>query len=65
MDHRRTILDICDKVGIGYGTYQAIITEELGMHRTIAEFVPKLLTYYQKQERIDICKLERRSDYRR
>lgn len=35
---RRTILDICNKVGIGYGTCQRIITEEFCMHRIVAKF---------------------------
>jgi hypothetical protein len=33
-DRRRTIHDITEEVGIGYGTCQRVLTEELGMHRT-------------------------------
>ena len=36
-DRRRTIHDIAEEVGIGYGTCQRILTEELGMHRVAAK----------------------------
>jgi hypothetical protein len=35
-DRRRTIQDIADEVGIGYGTCQRVLTEELDMHRVAA-----------------------------
>jgi hypothetical protein len=31
-DRRRTIRDIAEEVGIGYGTCQRVLTKELGMH---------------------------------
>jgi len=54
-DRRRTIHDIAEKVGIGYGTCQRILTEELGMHRDAAKFVPRILTTDQKQLRVNVC----------
>lgn len=54
-DRRRTIREICDMVGIGYGICQAILTENLNMHRIAAKFVPRLLTFDQKQRRLDVC----------
>jgi len=38
-----TIHDIAEEVGIGYGTCQQILTEELGMHHVAAKFVPRIL----------------------
>ena len=54
-DRRRTIHDIAEEVGIGYGTCQRVVTEELGMHRMAAKFVPRILTADQKQQRVNIC----------
>jgi len=42
-------------VGIGYGTCQQVLLEELGMHRVAAKFVPRILTDDQKQQRANIC----------
>jgi hypothetical protein len=47
-DRRLTIHDIAEDVGIGYGTCQRVLTEELGMHRDEATFVPRILTADQK-----------------
>ena len=54
-DRRRTIQDIAEEVGISYGTCQRVLTEELGMHRVTAKFVPRILTAEQKQLRVNIC----------
>jgi hypothetical protein len=35
-DRRRTIHDIAEEVGIGYGTCQQVLTKEMGMHRVAA-----------------------------
>jgi len=48
-DRRRTIHDIAEEVRIGYGTCQQVLTEEVGMHRVAAKFVPRILTADQKQ----------------
>jgi len=54
-DRRLTIHDIAEELGIGYGTCQRVLTEELGMHRVAAKFVPRILTADQKQQHINIC----------
>ena len=54
-DRRRTIHDLCAEVGIGYGSCQRILTEQLNMHRIAAKFVPKVLTQDQKDSRVAIC----------
>ena len=54
-DRRLTIRDIAEEMGVGYGTYQQVLTEELGMHRVAAKFVPRILTANQKQQRVNIC----------
>jgi hypothetical protein len=43
-DRRRTIHDIAEEVGIGYGTCLQVLTKELGMHSVAAKFVPRILT---------------------
>ena len=47
-DQRQTIRDIAEKVGVSYGTCQRVLTEELGMHRVAAKFMPRILTADQK-----------------
>jgi hypothetical protein len=54
-DRRRTIHDIIEEVEIGYGTCQPILTEEFGMNRVAAKFVPRILTADQKLQRINVC----------
>jgi hypothetical protein len=54
-NRRRTIHDIAEEVGIGYGTCQRVLTKEFGMHRVAAKFVPRILTADQKQQRVDVC----------
>jgi len=47
-DRRRTLHDLCAEVGIGYGSCQRILTEQLNMHRIAATFVPRVLTHDQE-----------------
>ena len=54
-DRRRTIHDLCAEGGIGYGSCQRILTEQLNMHRIAAKFVPRVLTQDQKDSRVAIC----------
>jgi hypothetical protein len=54
-DQRRTIQDLADEMGIGYGTCQWILTAELGMHHVAVKFVPRILTAGQKQQCVNIC----------
>jgi hypothetical protein len=39
-NRRRTIHELADTVWINYGVCQAILTENLNMHRISAKFVP-------------------------
>ena len=52
---RRTIHDLCAEVGIGYGSCQRILTEQLNMRRMAAKFVARVLTQDQKDSRVAIC----------
>ena len=55
-DRRWTIRDIAEEMEVGYGTYQRVLTEELGIHCVTAKFVPRILTADQKQQqRFNIC----------
>jgi len=51
-DRRRTICDIAEEVDVGYGTCQRVLTEELGMQRVAAKFVPRILTADKMQQRV-------------
>ena len=42
-------------VGIGYGTCQDILTDNLGLCYVAAKFVPRLLLFDQKQRHGDVC----------
>jgi hypothetical protein len=54
-DRRPSIHDIAEEVGIGYGTCQRLLTEEMCVHRVAAKFVSRVLTVDQKQQRVNIC----------
>ena len=54
-DRRRTIRDIAEEVHVGYGTCQHILTEEFGMQRFAAKFVPRILTADQMLQRVIVC----------
>ena len=51
-DRRITIREICDEVDISMGSCHSILTEDLGMKRVAAKFVPRLLTPEQKEFRV-------------
>jgi len=46
---------MAEEVGIGYGTCQRVLTEELGMNHVAAKFVLRILTADQKQQRVNVC----------
>jgi hypothetical protein len=54
-DHRQTIHELADTVGISYGVCQDILTENLNMGRIATKFVPRLLTNDRKQRRVNLC----------
>ena len=53
-NRRLTIREIAEELGVSYGTCQTIITEDLGMRRISAKFVPRLLTPDQKDTRLTL-----------
>ena len=55
-DRRITVHDIEESFDIGYGTAQEILTEDLGMRRVCARWVPRLLQPEQKRVRVQTCK---------
>ncbi|PNF37861.1 hypothetical protein B7P43_G07424 [Cryptotermes secundus] len=54
-DRRRTIEEIVELSGVTWSSVQRILTEDLGMKRVAAKFVPRLLTAEQKQGRVEAC----------
>ncbi|XP_077514203.1 histone-lysine N-methyltransferase SETMAR-like [Amblyomma americanum] len=53
-DHRVTIQEIVEKVGVSTFSAHSIITEDLAMKTVAAKFVLKLLTVQQKQLRVEL-----------
>ena len=43
-DHKQTIHDACEIVGLSYGTVQCLLVDNLNMRRISARFVPRLLS---------------------
>ena len=54
-DRRITIRKFADDVGISIGSCHAIFSNVLSMKRVAAKFVPKLLTFEQKQRRMEVA----------
>jgi AraC-like DNA-binding protein len=42
-NHRLTVKEVAEEVGISIGSCHTILTQDLGMHRVPAKFVPRLL----------------------
>ena len=56
-DRRQTIHDVCEIVGLSYGTVQRILADNLNMRRISARFVPGLLSDDdQKAHRVSVCR---------
>uniref|UniRef100_A0A8C4WUG0 Mos1 transposase HTH domain-containing protein n=1 Tax=Eptatretus burgeri TaxID=7764 RepID=A0A8C4WUG0_EPTBU len=63
-DRRLTVRMIAEELSINKDTVWSIITENLEMRKVCAKMVPKLLSEYQKQQRVTACKdiIERLED---
>jgi hypothetical protein len=55
-DRRQTIHDVCEIVGLSYGTVQRILADNLNIRRISVRFVPRLLSDDQKALCISICR---------
>jgi hypothetical protein len=47
-DRRLTVVEICQELGISYGSVQSIIKNGLQFRKTSARWVPRLLSDQQK-----------------
>ena len=54
-EHRLTLREIVEKVGISRGSVYSISTEDLCMWRMLAKFISKLLTEQQKEHCVEIA----------
>jgi len=43
-DHRYTIDELSEVTGVSWSSVQRILTQDLGMRRVAAKFIPRLLT---------------------
>jgi len=55
-DRGQTIHDVCEIVGLSYGTVQRILADNLNMRRSFARFVPRLLSDDQKALHVSVCR---------
>ena len=55
-DRRQTIHDVCEIVGLSYGTVKRILADNLNMRHISARFVPRLLSNDQKALRVSVCR---------
>jgi len=55
-DRRQTIHDICEIVGMSYGTVKRILANNLNMGRISARLVPRLLSDDQKAHHVSVCR---------
>ena len=55
-NRRITVREVAEDLNISIGSCHSIFTNDLGMRRVAAKFVPKLLNFDQEQHRINIAK---------
>jgi len=55
-DRRPTNHDVCEIVGLSYGTVQRILEDNLNVRRISARFVPRLLSDDPKALRVSVCR---------
>lgn len=55
-DRRVTVRHVSESLGIAIGTVHNIITEDLGMNKVSARWVPRMLTEHQKRNRKMVCR---------
>jgi len=55
-DCRQTIHDVCEIVGLSYGTVQHILVDNLNMRCISARFGPRLLSDDEKALRVSVCR---------
>jgi len=57
-DRRLTIRQIAETTDIQATTVYRIVSDDLGMKKVSARLVPRMLTDEQKQNRVDLCRLQ-------
>ena len=55
-DRRMTIQQIADISGISFGSVESIVHDHLGMNKVCARWVPRMLTWEMKQNRLKCSK---------
>ncbi|KAJ4430628.1 hypothetical protein ANN_19217 [Periplaneta americana] len=55
-DRRKTIHEVSEQTNLSWNTVQRMLTEDLHMGRVSAKFVPRLLTYDQRENRLRVCR---------
>jgi transposase len=66
-DRQLTVRETANDIGISDGSAHEILTDDLGMRRVAAKFVPKLLSCEQKELRLDVAQdmLECATDFQK
>ena len=55
-DRRQSIHDLCEVIGLSYGTVLRILADNLNTRRISARFLPRLLSDDQKAHRVFVCR---------
>ena len=55
LEDRQSIHDVCNRVGLSYGSCQRILADELNTRRIAAKFVPRLLNNDQPDYWVQAC----------
>ena len=54
-NHRITIRELVDMVGISFVSVQTILKDHLGLRRVKSRLVPKFLNFFEKERRVQAC----------
>jgi len=54
-DHHYTIDELSEVAGVSWSSVQRILSQDLGMRRVAAKFVPRLLTEDQRKSQLAVC----------
>ena len=54
-NHRLTIRELVDIVGISFGSVPTILKDHLGLRRVKSRLVPKFLNFFEKEHRVQAC----------
>jgi hypothetical protein len=61
-DHRQTIHEVCEIVGLSCRTVQCILVDNLNMRHISMKFMPRLQSDDQKTHHVSVCREQARDN---